>query len=348
MSMSVPGLSVALAMAAVTAGCSQPAQPPASAAPAPPAISAGARVAWYDQCWGYFNDKKFDEFAGCYADDVSSQQLGYGNQPLSSGVAAVVATSRDFAAAFPDGRGEPVLTLVNGDRIASVHILHGTNSGALKGADGKETKATNKPLSVYFGHLVETTEGALKVKRELGIMDSATLVVQLGLSKMGNTRPLAALPPANAPVTVVATNDPGEQANLRVEQATFEAWNGRDNKAMASYLADDYVLHGYSDPKDTDKAGQLALNTEFWGAFSDAKLSWTLWSAGDYVVAEGRFSGTNDGAMPSMKLRKTGNKVDLPYLQIDRFEGGKVREEWLFLDGGSFGAQLMAKPAAGK
>jgi len=44
-----------------------------------------------------------------------------------------------------------------------------------------------------------------------------------------------------------------------------------------------------------------------------------------------------------MKLKKTGKKVSVPYLSIDRLEGGKIKEGWLFFDGANFASQLGLK-----
>ena len=92
----------------------------ATAAPKP--ISAEERVKWYQQCWNYFNDKKWSDFRQCYADNATSQQLGYGKSVLS-GADAIVASSQGFAKMAPDGRGAAQLILVNGTHMASIFLL---------------------------------------------------------------------------------------------------------------------------------------------------------------------------------------------------------------------------------
>jgi predicted ester cyclase len=81
---------------------------------------------------------------------------------------------------------------------------------------------------------------------------------------------------------------------------------------------------------------------EFFRAFPDAKLApESIWGAGNYVVATGRFEGTNKGQMPAMGIRRpTGKTVSLRYLDITRWEKGKIKEEWLFYDGLAFMGQL--------
>jgi predicted ester cyclase len=46
-----------------------------------------------------------------------------------------------------------------------------------------------------------------------------------------------------------------------------------------------------------------------------------------------------------MKIKKTGKKVAVPFMQIDRFESGKIKETWLFFDGAMLASQLMPAPA---
>ena len=58
------------------------------------------------------------------------------------------------------------------------------------------------------------------------------------------------------------------------------------------------------------------------------------------MVINGIFNGTNDGDFPEMKIKKTGNKVTVPMIEIDKLEGGKIKEGWFFVDGSTLGSQL--------
>jgi predicted ester cyclase len=330
-----------LAASCLLAACSQKAAPPA-APPAPKPPTAAERLAFYNQCWEYFNSANWAQFRSCYADDATAEQYGGGKPPALDSVAAIMADAQDFKKSFPDARGDALMTLINGTHVFSIHVLHGTNTGPLTGADGKEMPATGKAISLMYANAFELAPDALQAKHETGMLDSGTTAAQLGLSKMP-ARGLAQVPAAGSAVTVMAANDATEQSNLAAEQAMFDAWNKHDEQAFEAYLTADYVTHSYGDPKDMDRAGQAALDKEFWNGVSDAHLTDTLWAAGDYVVATGELTGTNDGPLPSMKLKKTGNKIAVPYMQVDRFVGGKVREEWLFFDSGEYAKQLMAK-----
>jgi hypothetical protein len=80
-------------------------------------------------------------------------------------------------------------------------------------------------------------------------------------------------------------------------------------------------------------------------AFPDSKIEQSAaWAAGDYVISAGRWSGTNTGDMPSMKLKKTGKPVNVEYYMVTKFAGGKVKANWLFTNGLAFAGQLGVLP----
>jgi predicted ester cyclase len=320
--------------------CSSPAPSPTPAA-TPTPITAEERVKWYRECWGDFNDKKWDEFKTCYAATATSQQVGYGKD--LTGPDAIVGSSVDFAKAAPDVHGEGQLILVNGPHIASAYILKGTNSGPMMGPDGKEMPPTNKKFGLMFGHAIDLDPAALKVVKEIGVQDSGTFASQLGLSRMP-ARPVMEKG-ADTPRIVIAKNDATEAANVDLERAQVEAWNKHDAAAVDAFAAEDVVFHDMTGPKDTNKKEGSEFNQGYWKAFSDARLGTSsIWGAGDYVVMIGAFEGTNDGDSPALKLKKTGKKVSVPFIEIDRLEGGKFKEAWIFFDGGAFAAQLATVP----
>jgi predicted ester cyclase len=339
-------LLLTLALFAAACGPQSPEQP---ATQTPPVVTAQDRVDWYRDCWNDFNERQWDDFRKCYADNAQSQQLGYG-KPEVSGSDAIVASSQDFTKSFPDGRGDGQLILVNDNKIAGLYVLKGTNSGPLIAPDGKEVPATNKKFGQLFGHYVElgpTTASesvqsaiqSLKVVKEFGVMDGGASAYQLGLSK-GPARPVIDQSPTS-PSIVIAKNDDVERKNVETDRAQIEAFNKHDAAAIDALVADDYVLHDQTSPKDMNKTENTQLNNALWKGFSDAKLNVSsIWGAGDYVVVIGALEGTNDGDFSLMNLRKTGKKVTVPFLSIDRIEADKLKETWLIFDTAMLAAQL--------
>lgn len=334
-----------LGLAGLVSACSpsQPEPTPAAQPPAPKPITAEERVKWYQDCWNDFNEKKWDDFKKCYADNATSQQMGYGKGTTVTGPDTIVGSSQDFAKSAPDTRGEGQIILVNGPHIASAFLLKGTNSGPLPTSDGKEMPATNKKFGLMFGHAIDTDPAALKVVKEIGAMDSGTFAYHLGLSKQPGRSLMEK--GADIPKIAIAKNDATETSNVDAGKAQLEAWNKHDAAAVDAATADDMVFHDITAPKDQGKKEASETTKGFWKAFSDSKLSTSsIWGAGDYIVLIGTFEGTNDGDFPAMHLKKTGKKVTVPFMEIDRLEGGKFKETWLFYDGGAFAAQLGLMP----
>ncbi|PYS13535.1 MAG: hypothetical protein DMG17_18660, partial [Acidobacteria bacterium] len=118
----------ALALGGLVSACGSP-QPKESPVPPKP-LTAEERVRWYQTCWTDFNEKKWDDFKTCYAPIATSQQPGQG-KPYLTGPDEIVAAWQDFEKSFPDIRGEGQLILINGNHIAGISLLKGTNTGLI-------------------------------------------------------------------------------------------------------------------------------------------------------------------------------------------------------------------------
>jgi steroid delta-isomerase-like uncharacterized protein len=68
--------------------------------------------------------------------------------------------------------------------------------------------------------------------------------------------------------------------------------------------------------------------------------------AGDEVFVAGRFQGTHAGDLvtPQGALPASGNRLDLPYADYFRVEGGKIVEHRVYWDQADMLAQLGAGP----
>jgi len=86
----------------------------------------------------------------------------------------------------------------------------------------------------------------------------------------------------------------------------------------------------------------------FWEALPDGRIvTKNSFSAGDTVVAEGSLTGTHSGPFrsPGGEVPPSGNKVDLRYATIKRFEGDKLVSEHLYFDQLEFMQQIGAMPS---
>jgi predicted ester cyclase len=307
--------------------------------PAAKVLTAAERAAWYQECWSHFNSRNWDRFRACYAGTVESEQVDSGH-PAARGVEAAMAVNRGFTEAFPDVKGTGELILVNGDAMASIYVLNGTHTGALLGWDGQTIPATSKPIGVRQAHRIRMDALGSRVVEEEFYSDTGTLMAQLGLNPMP-ARPVATST-ASSPTVVIASGTPAELSNVDRLRAQMAAYNSHDAKGVDAYNAPDLVYHDMSMPADQTAKESLAATLNMFKAFPDVKLvPLSAWGAGSYVVVAGRFEGTNKGPLAAMGIKKpTGKAISARYLDIARWENGKIKEEWLFYDGLAMARQL--------
>jgi len=324
--------------AVFSAACSEPAPP---VAPTPTPKSADARVQFYKDCWEAFNTQAWDKFGPCYADNAVSETID-GMPPSVSGRAAIIQRGKDEASAFPDRRGEVRLILANGEHLASVAMYTATNTGSMPGPDGKPAPPTGKAIGMLMAHTVEMDPTGSFAVSDAAYIDQGTMMAQLGVSQ-APARKAEKATGAMATV-VIAKNDDTERANLAAAQAEIADFNKHDIAAISATAAPDYKFIEIPRPADANLKEMTAGLKEMFAAFSDITITPSaVWAAGDYVVVTGALSGTNTGDMPSMKMKKTGKSVTTHFIEIFKYSGGKVQEDWLFYNGAAFAAQLGMK-----
>ena len=300
--------------------------------------TAAERAAWYQDCWTQFNNKAWDAFRACYADSAESDQVNSGRPP-AKGIDAVVAGHKAFTDAFPDVKGTGELILVKGDTIASVSIVL-ADHGSVPRAGWPLHSRHRQAHRLLQAHLAQTDASGGKVVKEEFYSDSGTMMAQLGLNP-APSRPVATSKLA-APTVVIASGTPAELSNVDLLRAQMAAYNSHDVKGVDAFNSPDFVYHDMTMPADQNAKESLAGTRDMFKAFPDAKLvPLSAWGAGSYVVVAGRFEGTNKGPLAAMGIKKPTEKtVSVRYLEITRWEGGKLKEEWLFYDGMSMARQL--------
>jgi len=302
-------------------------------------LSPAERAAWYQACWAHFNSKAWDPFKACYADAAESDRVD-GGQAIAKNAEEIVAGVKASTAAFPDMKGANQLILVKGDTLVGISLITGTHTGPLVRSGSPPVPATGKPIGVLEGHVIQVDETGSKVVKEQFYMDSGTMLAQLGLSP-APARPVMSSTAA-PPAVVIAAGTPAELSNVASMRAQIAASNSHDAKAIDAFNASDFVYHDMTMPADQTAKESLASTQEFFKAFPDAKsVPFSVWAAGNYVVVTGRFEGTNKGPMAAMGLKRATNKaVSARYLDITRWESGKIKEEWLFYNGMAVAGQL--------
>jgi len=321
----------------------QPKEPPPPPKEEPKPLTSEELAKWFQGCWGHFNDKKLDEFAKCYADDASVSMPG---APDVTGGPALAELAKMYAAAFPDGKGENELTLINGHQIVSVVLFRGTHGGPLKTPAG-DIPPTNKKVGLLFLQKVQVSDKNV-VQQEWRFLDTPALLAQLGVSKEKARKPIEQGPPEK-PV-VIAKDDDNERKNADAHKKVYELFSKHD-KAMGDVFADDAVESNMSEAADIKgKKALMGFNEQLWKGFPDIKVEvQEAWGAGDFTFLVGRLTGTNEAPLPAMGIKKkTGKPIDFLFAEVVKWENGKAKMSWPFYDSMQMGMQLglIQPPAA--
>jgi predicted ester cyclase len=278
----------------------------------------------YSECLGFYNKQSWSDLKTCYSDTVIQEEPDTGSPPWK-GATSAVGHLKLFASAFPDSTIEPQITLVTGNQVVGLNLLRGTNDGPLPGGP-----TTHKPIGYLIAHTLQLDDAGL-ITGEWIVYDHETLIGQLGLGPAPK-RQLMMDGASDKPVELSGHAD--EAANLAAYEQTIAVFNAHDEKAFSAALAPDLVWSERSYPKDFSQADAIAKTTELWSGFSDLKRTMDRdFAAGDYVVGIGKLTGTNDGAVPSLKLDKTGRKLAVSFVEIVHLTAGKWDKSWLFYNG---------------
>jgi steroid delta-isomerase-like uncharacterized protein len=252
----------------------------------------------------------------------------------------IVPMEKDMRATFPDAKFQPQLLLVNERNVLGVSLIVGTHEGPMKTPMG-EIPATKKKFgTLLYQRLAFNDEN--KVTEEWVYLDPATMMGQLGLSpkEAPPSRPVMEKGMEGAPEIVVAAGDDKEKQNLETVKKSNEAFAGKKGAESMAPYADDAVESDQAGGADAKGKKEIEKGMKvFWKAFPDLKLEVpNMWAAGDYVVVEGTFSGTNSG--PLGKMPKTGKKVTSQFAEVFKLKDGKITQVWRFRNGMAMAAQL--------
>lgn len=286
----------------------------------------------YGACVQHYNARRWEDLRACYAPDVLQDEPGTGKPWV--GIDDVIDHLHLFVDSFPDNSSVPQLTLVNGSHVVSIVRLRGTNDGPFPGAPGP----THESIDLLMAHLVELEPNA-KIKTEWILYDTVTMLSQLELLPVPTRTGIDE--PGNVTQTVRATGDATEERNLASYRTAVEAYNAHDLDRVGDGFAERLVWTEASLPMDLDKRGALAKTSDLWRGFSNLRRTpTTVWAAGDYVVGVGEMTGTNDGAIPSLRLDRSGKKIVATYIEIVRFSANKRDRSWLFYNNVVIARQL--------
>ncbi len=312
-----------------------PAETPAQPPPPPPKkLTTEELIKAHDACFAAFVAKDEKKYTDCYTAE-STDELVDSGMPVAKGAQQALESAKQFWNAFPDLSGAIAMNLGNGNSLAVVAVVTGTNTAEMMGHP-----ATNKKFGQYALEIIDMTDDGRHGNVRLYV-DLATMAAQIGHIKQ-KSRPVAKKPDGE-PKVAIATDSETERKNVKTVTDGIEAWNKRDWKAVEASYTKDVVFSDQMMPADAKGAKNAVKALQAYAkGFSDGKVKVDkIWGAGDYVVAEQTFTGTNDGVLPAMGVKKkTGKPVTIRFATVLRLEGDKVKEEGLFANGMAIAMQL--------
>ena len=135
------------------------------------------------------------------------------------------------------------------------------------------------------------------------------------------------------------------EANRRKAQDYFKAFAAKDRVWLEANVAPGYVRRDTTlpfevvGPKGVLKLGDLLLD-----AFSDIELDvQDTVAEGNKVLVRLRFRGVHSGDFGGHAA--TGNRFDVAVLDLFRFEGGRIVEQWPAIDNVGLQQQIGMVPA---
>jgi ketosteroid isomerase-like protein len=338
-------MSAAVLAAMTLCACEEPPAPPAPTTPPKPDTSAAAkkeepkpvkltgeqRAQRIKDFFAAIDAGKMDTVKDFMAKDVKKSIVDHLPPMDATGPDAIQAMMKPMMAAFTEMKHETGIILVRGNEVVTVGAAHAKNTGEFGGKP-----ATNKTLGIYFADWSKQADDG-KTSEQKTYFDQNSMMGQLGLlpPEAGDHWRPAVEPGKLQPVIVVAKNDDKEKANLAAYDKVLEPFNKHDVDAVLANYTDDAVFRHNGHKEDL--VGKEAMKKGLAGFFkmtSDVKITvdWK-WAAGDYVASAGSETGTFDGESPDGKMKGTKKSWTTKWFGVNKFDGGKIKEEWLFSNG---------------
>jgi predicted ester cyclase len=139
----------------------------------------------------------------------------------------------------------------------------------------------------------------------------------------------------------------GVAENLDTVRRLEQAYNARDYDTVRSLVAADFTPHTPgSQMMPPGVEGAIAANEGVFSSFPDKSSKiLDIFGQGDRVVTHVRMTGTNKGGLPWAGVEANDRPIDTDWIQISRFDGGKIVETWAQMDIPKMMVQLGAMPA---
>jgi predicted ester cyclase len=262
-----------------------------------------------------WNAGDFDASLARFSDDVKITFVG---APESFDKAGLRKQWDDGKVAFPDQQIAASRLFLSGDVLAVQFVSNGTHKGEFMG-----TAPTDKPVGNHILWVMKSQDG--KISEVTGFANGMAEFSQIGAAPEG--MPPVPVPemPSGAPEIVKGEANDANVEVIKNWHATFAA--GTTVEKLPEFLAEDGKHHNTSEGKTEDAAAAKANIEGMLKAFTDVKFEPGIYaSAGDYVLATGKWGAKHVGDMGPIKA--TNKEFMIDFAEISLVKDGKIQESW--------------------
>ena len=123
----------------------------------------------------------------------------------------------------------------------------------------------------------------------------------------------------------------------------FELLNNRSFHEMENLWSENHKLYFSGNSMPFNKKEHLDLINKFFLGFPDFKyIIQDEISEGDKIVLRGKLQGTHQSEYQGIEA--SGRKIEVSWISVFEILGGKINDEWLFIDNLSLMHQIGAIP----
>jgi predicted ester cyclase len=253
----------------------------------------------------------------------------------------IAAHAKENFIAYPDFKVAVTKDFIHGNTAAFEWVITGKNDGPSMGQ-----KPTGRQMGVGGASVVAFDDEGL-IKEEHRYLDLPTIASQLDAkAKAGTFRAPIALP-TGATETRVATDTPDDAKTTEAGKAIYAAFDSKNESRVLALVTDDTVIDDYTTPatmKGTKGAKDYVGG--FWKAFPDFTQEYPMrFAAGDTLITEGSFAGTQTGPMGPLKA--TNKPASMRFVDIMQIKDGKMARVDSFGDSAEILVAVGAMPPMG-
>ena len=237
-----------------------------------------------------------------------------------TGPDALIEAGRSFRNAFPDFHDAPELVLAEGDMVAYLGMISGTQENALFGFPSNGRK-----MRVWGVNFFKMRDGM--IAERWGQFDVLTMMQQLGLAP-GPAQDVTGDEQHGDPMRAARESTDDIERNKAVYARMVEEVVNKGNFDVVDELFHpDYVDHAAPPGSPPGLEGVKAIFSMFRTGFPDVKFTIDqMVGEGSYVATLVHGEGTHTGQF--IQFPASGNHAQWRSVGFFRVEDGKIREHW--------------------